>query len=189
MNLTEQLKVAIRPIQRKGNFLGQKREKLREDLWPGSRQEIWHRGDHKGFGTIPRLLPLVLHLIKKLSKKGNPADVYIQLWARNYDEGIVEITDEHAFAFEAGYDSTRALRTWREHIFKLEQLGFIKVKPAGLRDIAYILLLNPLEVCARLRKQGRSVPDEWWNAFLKRANDIGAALPTDVDREGEQAMT
>src|SRR5947208_9736819 len=87
----------------KKNFLGQRREELRERLWPGSRKLIWHRHDHKGFGTIPRLLPLVLHLIKRLSKKGNPADVYLQLWARNLDESFIEVTDEPAFAFEAGY--------------------------------------------------------------------------------------
>jgi hypothetical protein len=177
--LAENARTASRPAK-KTNFLGQKREELREQLWPGSRQAIWHRRDHKGFGTIPRLLPLVLHLIKRLSKKGNPADVYVQLWARNFDEGLIEVTDEAAFAFEAGYDSTRAVRTWRDHVLKLEKHGFIKIKPAGIRMIAYILLLNPLDVCARLRSNdSRAASEEWWNAFLKRAKEIGAVIPTD----------
>src|SRR5207249_3151319 len=102
--------------RKKASLFSQKRDQLREQLWPGSRKLIWHRHDHKGFGTIPRLLPLVLHLIKRLSKKGkgNPADVYLQMWARNHDEGLIEINDESSFAFEAGYDSTRAVRTWRD---------------------------------------------------------------------------
>jgi hypothetical protein len=163
---------------KKGNFPAQRREELREKLWPGSRQQIWHRHDHKGFATIPRMLPLVLCLIKKLSKRGNPSDVYVQLWARNFDEGIIEVKDEHALAFEAGYDSTRALRTWREHVWKLHELGFIKVEPAGIREIGYILLLNPLQVCVEVRKRRpQSAPKEWWNAFLQRASEIGAVIP------------
>jgi hypothetical protein len=186
-NLSDLLKRNASKSGKSGSFASQRRDELREELWPGSRKQIWHRHDHKGFGTIPRLLPLVLHLIKRLSKKGNPADVYLQLWARNFDEGFIEVTDELALAFEAGYDSTRALRTWRDHIFKLEKLGFIKIQPAGIRPIAYILLLNPLDVCARLKKDGsKAVSPEWWNAFLKRAKEIGAVIPAGATSEGGQ---
>jgi hypothetical protein len=100
------------------------------------------------------------------------------------DEGLIDITDELALAFEAGYSSTRALRTWKEHVYKLEKLGFIKFKPNGLREIGYILILNPLDVCADLRKKDpKKVPDEWWNAFRKRAKEIGAIIPKQEQAE------
>ena len=49
----------------------------------GSGQEsatiFWNRKLEKGFATIPRLLPLVLHLIKILNNKGNPSLAYLEL--------------------------------------------------------------------------------------------------------------
>jgi hypothetical protein len=186
-NLLDRLGQSNSKPGRKKSVLSQRREELRERLWPGSRDDIWHRHDHKGFGTIPRLLPLALYLIKRLSKKGNPADVYLQLWARNFDEGLIEVTDEATLAFEAGYDSTRAVRTWRDHVLKLEQLGFIKYKPSGIKPIGFILLLNPLEVCARLKRtRSKAVSEEWWSAFLKRAHEIGAVIPSEAG-EGTKA--
>jgi hypothetical protein len=50
------------------------------------------------------------------------------------------------------------------------------VKPDGNRDFGYVLLLDPLGVCAGLRKE-KKVPDEWWVAFVSRANEIGAKSP------------
>src|SRR5262245_30931326 len=95
LNLEDLIRATKPKLTRKGSFPSQRREELRERLWPGSRQQIWHRHDHKGFATIPRMLPLVLYLIKTVSKRGNPSDVYVQLWACNFDEGIIEVNDEH----------------------------------------------------------------------------------------------
>jgi len=76
---------------------------------------------------------------------------------------------------------TRAVRTWREHIFALSELGFIKVAAAGNREIAHILLLNPLSVCATLHQNTKEVPKEWWTAFVCRASEIGAQLPSQTN--------
>jgi len=119
-----------------------------------------------------------MHLIRILSEKGNPANVYLDLWARVFDEGIITIGDEIAYAYSAGYTGTRAGRTWREHMLKLQELGFISVKPEGNREIGHVLLLHPLLVCSRLRASaGSRIPDEWWTAFVRRAQEIGAHIP------------
>lgn len=175
----------------------QKRIHLREELWPGSEDLIWsiHKKHIVGFTTISRLMPLVLHLIKILAsesekgKTGDPSPVYLDLWCRNFGQGIVTITDEEECAYSSGYASKRAVRTWKEHIFKLEELGFIKTKPQGNRDYAHILLLDPLQVC---RNKKNDVPPEWWTAFSKRAADIGALIPDEtslstVEEEGQEA--
>lgn len=153
-----------------------RRESLREMLWPGSRDWVWSRNENQGFVTIPRLLPLILHLIKRLADKGDPTLVYLELWSRVYDEGIITVADEEKCAYAAGYTGTRALRTWREHVFLLRDLGFLLIKREGNREIGHILLLNPLAMCARLNAEGKT-PDGWWAAFAHRASEIGATIP------------
>lgn len=154
----------------------QKRLELRESLWPESENWIWDRHSNDGFTTIPRILPLVMGLMKKISNPGDPSMVYLDLWSRMFDEAIITVTDEETYAFSSGYTGTRAVRTWRERILRLSELGFIKVKPEGLREIGQILVLNPLSICSRLKKTTGNVPDEWWNAFLHRVNEIGASI-------------
>jgi hypothetical protein len=170
--------------QRKVNKAAQKREELRDGLWPGSANLIWSRFTNDGFTTIPRLLPLVMRLIDSLAGKGAPSGVYLDLWTRVYDEGIVKILDEEAYAYSSGYSGTRAVRTWREHVQKLADIGFIKIKPQGSREIAHILLLNPLTVCAELyRAKPLAVTEEWWTAFVQRAVEIGAKIPAGEKQE------
>jgi len=168
--------------------LALKRESLRDHLWPDSKDLFWSRKANDGWTTIPRVVPLLLHLIKVLSHKGNPANVYLDLWARVFDEGIVTIKDENDCAYSAGYSGTRAVRTWREHMLRLQELGFIRIAPEGNREIAHVLLLNPLLVCSHLKaKAGSTIPLEWWTAFVRRAQEIGARIPE--DNAGDAAAT
>ncbi len=176
---TESATLADRLRTRGRNAAGRKRERLRERLWPGSGDDLWNRKFEKGFATIPRLLPLVLHLIKILNNKGNPSLAYLELWARAFDEHIITITDEEGAAYACGYTGTRAVRTWREHIFALRELGFIKVASQGNREIAHILLLNPISVCVALHRNNK-VPEEWWAAFAYRAQEIGAEIESEA---------
>lgn len=153
-----------------------RRKVLRDALWPGSEGWIWHRSSNQGFTTIPRLLPLVLHLIRRLARKGDPSTVYMDLWARTYDEGIVSIDDEEECAYGSGYTGTRAVRTWREHMLNLVELGFILARRDGNREYGQVLILNPLGVSARLHAEGK-LPEGWWTAFVRRASEIGAVIP------------
>ena len=165
------------------NSPDKKRIQLRDQLWPGSSQWIWDFSDKekvKGFATVPRLLPWVMHLIKHLSTGGDPSSAYLELWCRDFGQSIIEITDEQECAYAAGYASTRAVRTWREHMLKLVEMGFIRVQPSGNREYGQVLLLHPLAVCRRLHEEGKT-PEGWWPAFVARATAISAEVPPVLD--------
>jgi hypothetical protein len=161
-----------------------RRSQLRERLWPGSSEINWHRLRNDGYITIPKLLSLVCSLLKQLAKT-DPTRVYIDLWCRSYDEGIIERIDEAEAAYSSGYLGTRAVRTWTEHMYELQRLGFIKIAPDGNCQIGHVLLINPLVAIDELRKR-KKVSDEWWNAYASRANAIGAALPSDGEEEEDK---
>ena len=61
-------------------------------------------------------MPLILTLISRLAPKGKQdgaARVYLELWMRDFGEGIVELTDPEIHAFAAGYTSpARGARSW-----------------------------------------------------------------------------
>lgn len=161
----------------------ERRTKLREQLWPGSEKQIWKRQENDGFITIPKLLSLICALLKELANN-DPTRVYLDLWCRSYDEGIIEAIDEDQAAFSSGYVGTRATRTWTEHMYQLEKLGFIKIMAHGNSPIGHVLLLNPLIVVEALRKSTRTkVPPEWWTAYVSRASAVGAVLPSDEDAD------
>lgn len=169
---------AANPGKRKRKKLAERRVELRDELFPGAAQEVWHRLENDGFSTVPRLLPLISSLVNDLSKEGDPSSVYWDLWCRVFDEGFVIIESEEECAYSSGYRGTRAIRTWRERMFVLEGLGFIKIRPSGLRRFAHVLVVNPLLAVARLKKAGKPrIPDEWWGAYKQRADVVGAALP------------
>lgn len=165
-------------IKRPRKSPARKREELRAYLWPNCEPLVWDRHYNHGFVTIPRLLPLVATLIQSLCQKGDATSVYWELWSRSFDEGLVTVTDEEEQAFCAGYTGPRAVRTWRERIDSLAKWDFIWTKPAGNRTVGHILILNPLMVAAKLRRDNPpKVPDSFWTMFRKRASDIGADIP------------
>jgi hypothetical protein len=186
--------LASATTRRRVNRPDRRRQDLRDQLWPGSAGWIWDINDSEGvvgFATIPRLMPWVLHVIKLLSngeKTGDPGPVYLELWCRDFGQGIITINDEMECAYASGYSSSRALRTWRGHMLKLVELGFILAKAEGNRDFGQVLLLNPLAVCAKLRKENK-VPEEWWTSFARRASDIGAPIPAPIDRTAKPVET
>lgn len=151
---------------------------LRDQLWPDESENLWHRTTEDGYSTIPRTLPLVMTLIDELKGKGkDAARVYFDLWCRQIDDSFVGVNDEESFAYSSGYSTPgRNVRSWRERIDILSDLGFVKVQPNGSRKYGYVVLLHPHRVVCELRAQGK-ISDAWWNAFIKRAGEIGAVLP------------
>lgn len=159
-----------------------RRRELRDSLWPGSGKLIWSRKTDDGYCSVPRTLPLIMTLINMMSgKEGDASRVYFELWCRAYDEGFIEMADEADHAFAAGYVSSRGVRTWRERMDLLTDLGFIKVKPKGSWKYGYVLLVHPHDVVETL-KTTKQVPDEWYSAYLHRSGQIGA-------RAGKAAKT
>src|SRR5579872_5505684 len=149
-----------------------KLEQLRDQLFPGSANEIYDRNVHNGFSTIPRTIGLMLTLLEQLADKGkNVSRVYSELWFRTTDCKLIDVDDEDGIAYASGL----SVRRWRERVDILEQLGFVRVKPNGAKKYGYIFLPNPNELVMKLRHDGK-VSEEWWGAFTKRCSKIGYKL-------------
>jgi hypothetical protein len=65
------------------------------------------------------------------------------------------------------------VRTWKERLAKLVELGFIDIKYGLTKDVQFALLLNPYHVIAKAYAAG-DVPLEMWNALMVRSAEIGA---------------
>jgi hypothetical protein len=60
--------------------------------------------------------------------------------------------------------------------------GFIRTKAVGLRDVGFILLLDPHAVVSRLRHEKPDlVPERWSTAFVSRCSEIGVQLAPQAD--------
>jgi hypothetical protein len=166
------LRSAMKPAPPK-NAAALKRETMREQLWPGSSAEIYNHRQTDGFVTIPRTLSLILGLIEELAVKGkNTTRVYVDLWCRTWPEQFIEVSDEDTWAFASGL----TVKSWRQRIDVLKELGFIDVKPNGKRQYGYIVLLDPHKVVKKLHTAGK-IKDHWYGAYVKRASEIKMPLP------------
>lgn len=166
------------PSRKPGAKPAQRRQQLRDTLWPKADDIAWSRHTEKGWCTIPRTLPLVMTLIDHLSPKerGRASRVYHELWCRAYDEGFVELADGAEHAYAAGYTSqTRGVRSWRERVDTLAQLGFVMVKSKPTKKYGYVLIVHPDRAVGMLRKQDpKRIPDGWYQEYEKRMIEIGA---------------
>lgn len=93
--------------------------------------------------------------------------MYLALWARHFDSGVVEITNELEMAYESGYSGGRALRTWQERMLLLERLGFIKSQEIANQRHRYVLMVHPAAVVVALAKKGL-VEDDWLATYDAR---------------------
>src|SRR5438552_7236469 len=88
-----------------------RREQIRKEFW--SEEDLWGVEKEQGWSRIPRTISLLLTLLdyKELSGRENVSRVYLELYARHMDNGIVEITNEVEFTFACGYSPDRGLRS------------------------------------------------------------------------------
>src|SRR5688572_23551374 len=108
--------------QKKLTQYDRKRRMLRDSLWGDRADElIYDRKAESGFFTLPRTMPLMLTLIAHLSKRGDPSGAYLELWARQRDDGFVEILDPDEMAVGAGFHrgTTRRVRSFHEALEEL----------------------------------------------------------------------
>jgi hypothetical protein len=87
------------------------------------------------------------------------------LLSRQRGEGIVEMEHEADHAYAAGYEGTRAVRTWQERMKVLVQAGFIKTVEVGNQKYKYVAIVHPTTAVQR-RRDAKKVPDKWWNAYV-----------------------
>ena len=158
----------------------------RKKLWPElSKDELWAM-DNDGWVALPRLMPLMMSIMDDLSGKGFPVSrTYLELWTRvRIEENFVALNRPEEMAFHAGFEGQRALRTWKDRMQRLAELGFIGVKGGPLGDLSYAVIYNPYYVIKRAHI-AKQVHDNKWQALAIRANEIGAFDPEDLDDEGK----
>ncbi len=128
----------------------------------------WFHAEKGWFRGLERF-PLVLGLIDSKDKSGKAriSNVYLELWARDMGEGLIEMKDQETHAYCAGYWGSRGVRTWQERMRILEDLGFIKIKPAGNRKYGYVLLIHPANVIEKLQAQDK-LPLNWLDGYSVR---------------------
>lgn len=115
-----------------------------------------------------------------LTKNVDASRVYMDLWSRQYEDGFLEVHDEQEFAASCGYHrGARGVRSWRDAMQALEDLGFIRAKPKGQRKFGYVLLPHPFDVYSVLiETQREKIPAWWQDLFERRLIEVGA-----MDRE------
>jgi len=160
-----------------------KRAALRENFWPGVKDEqLWLRKKRTGFTTIPRTMSLIGRLMDQLSGKGFPVfSTYLVLWCRVYDEAFVEIRNDRELAFEAGFSGTRGEVTWRTRMRRLQSLGFIDIRPGLASEMQYVLILNPIHAIASAYQEQGLQEDVGYSALQARLIEVGA---DDMDDTG-----
>ena len=163
------------------NAAERKRRQLRErEFGEDSWDRAWQATDEKGYWVAPRTLPILLRLAgeKALFGGKNAARVYIELFSQNWGQAVVEIRDEGAHAFRAGYTGDRGTRTWRERVKALQEASFIEVAPKANREIGYVFLRHPNRVLAQLREE-KVVDDNVWRAYEEICHDF--SIPPEPD--------
>jgi hypothetical protein len=145
----------------------EQRENIRKRLFPD--EETWIGTTEKGWFRAPRTLPLVLSLIDSKDISGNTrlSNVYLELWARDMGEGLIEMKEPSKHAYWAGYSGPRGVRTWQERMRRLEELGFIKIKKSGTQPYGYVLLMHPAKVIENLQRQNK-IPADWLDEYSIR---------------------
>jgi hypothetical protein len=151
----------------------------KQEFWPAD--VAWTGENEKGWFRAPRTLPLLLALLSSKLVSGNtdPTRVYMELLARHVDEGVVQMATDEEHAFAAGYDGDRGVRSWRERMRLLEEIGVIKIKKMGPKRYAYVLLVHPNVYVAGLRDAGKVDP-HWSEAYRYRqleTGEVAVAMP------------
>ena len=156
--------------------IGAKTTALREKIWPDlTVDELWYRKKYDGFTSIPRTMPIIMNIIDDLSKAKPASKTYFALWGKAYDEMYVSLQNAEDLAYHSGFTGQRAIRTWKERMQSLADLGFIKVAAGPRGNLSHAVILNPHFVIRRLHEAGTAgLTEAAFNTLLERANEIGA---------------
>jgi hypothetical protein len=158
----------------------------RRKLWPELTDDMLWSMDKEGWVALPRLMPLILSIMDDLSGKGFPVSrTYLELWSRmRIEESFLALNRPEEMAFHAGFEGQRAVRTWKDRIQRLGNLGFIGLKPGPLGDLSYAVIYNPYHVIKRAYLAGQ-VHENKWQALAVRANEVSAFDLDEIDDEGK----
>ncbi len=167
--------VTKKQIAKRASKMTKRTLELRAQLWPKLDEKLlWNRNSAKGFTTIPRTMPHILDIMDDLASKGKPVSkVYLSLWCRVFDEGVVKIKSYDDLSFEAGFSGQRAVTTWKQRMASLVELGFILAEAGTRGEYDYVLLLNPYPIIKRMYEANKIQKQKYISLFT-RAQEVGA---------------
>jgi len=154
-------------------------------LWPELTQpEIWSM-DNEGWVALPRLMPLIMSIMDDLTDKGHPVSrTYLELWSRLREEHFITLNRPEEMAFYAGFEGQRALRTWKDRMQRLNDLGFISLRAGPLGDMSYAVFYNPYHIIKRSYLKGK-VQERKWISLIVRANELQIFDLEDIGDDGK----
>jgi hypothetical protein len=170
----------------KSRTILQRHLEARAMLWPEvTNRMLWDRKERDGFSTVPRTMPLMMSIMDDMSGKGYPiGQTYFEMWSRLYDELFLTLNRNEEMAFHSGFEGQRAVRTWKDRVQRLSDLGFIGLQSGPNGDQSYAIFFNPYHVIKRAYIKGDVQPNKW-RSLLIRANEIGASDFDDIDDKGK----
>jgi len=165
-------KKRVRKIQRK-------KLEMRERLWGKvDPEKLWEGdADKPGWLLVPRAMPLILRIMDDLSNGKPVSAVYLDLWFRTFDNDAYVVTSkQQEMAFSAGFGGQRAVRTWKDRVKILADLGFVDVKAGPSGPISYVLIWNPYKVIKHhYESKTPGLQEAAYNALMERVIEIGAS--------------
>lgn len=171
-------------MARKNRDILKRQLAARAKLWPNVADAMLWNMDNEGWAAVPRVMPLMMSIMDDLSDKGFPVSrAYLEMWTRLREEQFLTLNRPEEMAFHAGFDGQRALRTWKDWVQRLANLGFIGLVPGPLGDLSYAVFFNPYHVIKRAYLAGK-VQERKWQALVVRANEVSAFDLDDLDDDG-----
>jgi hypothetical protein len=157
----------------------------RAKIWPDlNPDEVW-RLENEGWVAVPRLMPLMMSIMDEMSGKGYPVSrTYLELWSRLREEQFLTLNRPEEMAFHAGFEGQRSLRTWKDRMQRLNDLGFISLQDGPLGPFSHAAVYNPYYVIKRAQLDGK-VSDRKWQALIIRANELSIFDPDDIGDDGK----
>ncbi len=157
----------------------------RAKLWPKLDEAMLWNMDNEGWVALPRLMPLMMSIMDDMSGKGFPVSrTYLELWARLREEQFLTLNRPEEMAFHAGFEGQRALRTWKDRVNRLAEMGFIGLQVGPIGDLSFAVFYNPYYVVKRAYLKGE-VQERKWQALIIRANETNIFDLDDIDDNGE----
>jgi hypothetical protein len=157
------------------SVISRKQLALRESLWPGVDEFLWHRSRNKGYATIPKTMPLILKIMDEMTKGAPVSSTYLTLWCSTWDNSFVSLAKPAELAHAAGFSGQRAEHTWATRMRKLQELGFIDIKAGKSGAMSYAVLWNPhLIIRALYKKKTPGLSEASYTALIDWALEIGA---------------
>jgi hypothetical protein len=106
--------------------------------------------------------------------------VYLELLSRHHGQGVIEMNHNEDHAFAAGYITARGLRTWRNAMKLLEDVGFIRANKTG-QHYTKVLLIHPSIVMKSLHDSGK-VDEQLWTAFRARQIEVKESSAEELEQ-------